>query len=131
MRSHPFDAVSMVFGVIFAGIGSLFLMGNDVGTLVTRFWPAAVVLLGLAMLFSARREDEVPLPVTPPRPQAWQAPPPPAAAVRPAEVVVPAPVAATDPIVPPVVAPPAQLPEAEATLEETAPPKPVEQQGSP
>ena len=32
MKSHPFDAVSMVFGVIFAGIGALFLMGNDVAS---------------------------------------------------------------------------------------------------
>jgi hypothetical protein len=123
MRSHPFDAVSMVFGVIFAGIGALFLMGNDVGDLVTRFWPAAVVLLGLAMLFSARR-DEAPVAASQP---VWPAPPPaPVAPARPAEAVVPAPVVATDPIVPPVVAPPAQLPEAEVTPEETLPPKPAE-----
>lgn len=57
MKSHRFDAVSMVFGVVFAGIGSLFLTGSDVGSLVARFWPAAVVLLGLAMLFSTRRPD--------------------------------------------------------------------------
>jgi hypothetical protein len=126
MRSHQFDAVSMVFGVIFAGIGSLFLMGNDVGDLVTRFWPAAVVLLGLAMLFSARRDDE-PVVASPPSPQAWPTPPPPPVApIRPAEVVVPAPVVAAEPIVPPVVAPPAQLPEAESTVEETPPPRPAE-----
>lgn len=126
MRSHPFDAVSMVFGVIFAGIGSLFLMGNDVGDLVTRFWPAAVVLLGLAMLFSARR-DEAPVAAIPPRPQAWPTPPPaPMAPVRPAEAVAPEPVLLAEPIVPPVVAPPAQPPEAEATLEETLPPRPAE-----
>lgn len=125
MRSHPFDAVSMVFGAIFAGIGSLFLMGNDVGDLVTRFWPAAVVLLGLAMLFSARR-DEVPVAAIPPRPQAWPMPPPtPVAPVCPAEVVSTA-VVVEEPIVPPVVAPPAQLPEAETTLEETLPPRPAE-----
>ncbi len=125
MRSHPFDAVSMVFGVIFAGIGALFLMGNDVGDLVTRFWPAAVVLLGLAMLFSARR-DEAPVAPAPAYPQAWPPPPPaPVAPARPAEAVVPAPVVATDPIVPPVVAPPAQLPE--ASVPEDAPPgKPAE-----
>jgi hypothetical protein len=126
MRSHQFDAVSLVFGVIFAGIGSLFLMGNDVGDLVTRFWPAAVVLLGLAMLFSARR-DEAPAAAIPPRPQAWPTPPPaPVAPVRPAEAAAPAPVVVAEPIIPPVVAPPAQLPEAEVVVEETPPPKPVE-----
>jgi hypothetical protein len=126
MRSHQFDAVSLVFGVIFAGIGSLFLMGYDVGDLVTRFWPAAVVLLGLAMLFSARR-DEAPAAAIPPRPQPWPTPPPaPVAPVRPAEAAAPAPVVTAEPIVPPVVAPSAQLPEAEVTLEETPPPKPAE-----
>jgi hypothetical protein len=126
MRSHQFDAVSLVFGVIFAGIGSLFLMGNDVGDLVTRFWPAAVVLLGLAMLFSARR-DEAPVVATPPRPQAWPTPPrAPVAPVRPAEAAAPAPVVTAEPIVPPVVAPSAQLPEAEVAVEETPPPKPAE-----
>ncbi len=126
MKSHPFDAVSMAFGVIFAGIGSLFLMGNDVGDLVTRFWPAAVVLLGLAMLFSARR-DEAPMAAIPLRPQAWSASPPaPVAPVRPAEAAAPAQAVVADPIVPSVVAPPAQLPEAEATLDETPPPRPAE-----
>jgi hypothetical protein len=126
MKSHPFDAVSMVFGVIFAGIGALFLMGNDVGDLVTRFWPAAVVMLGLAMLFSARRE-EAPAVTYQPNMQAWSPPTPaPVAPVRPAEAAGPAPGVVAEPIVPPVVAPPAQLPEAEVTLEESSSPKPAE-----
>jgi hypothetical protein len=125
MRSHPFDAVSMVFGVVFAGIGSLFLMGNDVESLVTRFWPAAVVLLGLAMLFSARRE-EAPVAPDPTRPQAWPAPPPaPVASVEPAESVAQGPVVAAEPVVPPVVVPPPRLPEAAAS-DEVPPPKPAE-----
>jgi hypothetical protein len=57
MKPHPLDALSLVFGVIFAGIGILYLTGNEVGDLVSQFWPGAVVLLGLAMLFSARRPD--------------------------------------------------------------------------
>ncbi|HEX2150188.1 MAG TPA: hypothetical protein VHI31_08475 [Actinomycetota bacterium] len=87
MKPHPFDAVSLAFGVIFAGIGALYLTGNDVGDLVTRFWPGAVVLLGLAMLFSARRDEPEPLPAPlPGRPASWaapaaaSAPPPPVAA---------------------------------------------------
>lgn len=67
MKAHSFDAVSMVFGVVFAVIGALFLTGNDVGDLVARFWPAAVVLLGLAMLFTAKRADET-NPPSPARP---------------------------------------------------------------
>jgi len=122
MKSHPFDAVSMVFGVIFACIGSLLLMGNDVGSLVTRFWPAAVGLLGLAMLFSARRADEAPVVEGPPT---WAAPPRPVAPVRPAEPVASAPVVVADPIVAPVVPPPAQLPEA-ASSEDEAPLGPAE-----
>lgn len=81
MKAHPFDAVSLVFGVVFAGIGALFLTGNDVGDLVARFWPAAVVLLGLAMLFTAKRVDET----NPPSPAR------PAPVVTPAPVVIPAP----------------------------------------
>lgn len=85
MRRHPFDAVSLVFGLVFAGIGVLYLIGGiDVADLVTRFWPAALVLLGLAMLFSARRQDEVAV-----------APPSPASTAPPAQPVAPAPATPT------------------------------------
>jgi hypothetical protein len=67
MKPHPLDALSLVLGTIFAGIGALYLTGNEVGDLVSRFWPAAVVLLGLAMLFSARRPEPVPDPPSPAR----------------------------------------------------------------
>ncbi|HEX2052374.1 MAG TPA: hypothetical protein VHJ78_01430 [Actinomycetota bacterium] len=77
MRRHSFDAVSLVFGALFAAIGILYLSGREVGDLVARFWPAALVILGLAILFTARREDReagmVPpaapgTPAVPPRP---------------------------------------------------------------
>ena len=90
MKAHSFDAVSLVFGAIFAGIGALFLTGNDVGDLVARFWPGAVVLLGLAMLFTAKRADEAdPLPAAAPGPAVTPAPaasvsPTPASSVAPA-----------------------------------------------
>lgn len=58
MNRHPLDAVSLLFGVIFSGIGALFFTGYGIGEVVTTFWPAGVILLGLAMLFSARRRDE-------------------------------------------------------------------------
>jgi hypothetical protein len=99
MRRHPFDAVSLVFGLVFAGIGVMYLVGGiDVADLVTRFWPAALVMLGLAMLFSARRPDEVA--VAPP-PPAWTAPAPTEPAAPIASTAVPArpvaPAAATGP----------------------------------
>ncbi len=58
MNRHPLDAVSLVFGAIFSGIGALFLAGYQTWEMVSRFWPAGVILLGLAMFFSARRHDE-------------------------------------------------------------------------
>lgn len=83
MKSHPLDALSLVFGTIFAGIGVLYLTGNEVGDLVSQFWPGAVVLLGLAMLFSARRPDPVTDPTLPAR---WPDPQPP---TKTAEVTTP------------------------------------------
>ncbi|HYN98035.1 MAG TPA: hypothetical protein VEU28_00015 [Actinomycetota bacterium] len=114
MKPHPFDAVSLAFGVIFSGIGALYLTGNDVGELVTRFWPGAVVLLGLAMLFSARRDEPEPVPAPlPGRPASWADP---VAAPAP-----PAPVATPEP---PAVASAAEAPApkpAEATAASEAP----------
>lgn len=57
MKRHPLDAVSLVFGLLFFGIGGLHLSGVQVDGAVLRFWPAALVVLGLAILLSARRDD--------------------------------------------------------------------------
>jgi hypothetical protein len=46
---------------------------TDVADLIARFWPGALVVLGLAMLFSTRRTEEV---AAAPLPPAWTAPPP-------------------------------------------------------
>lgn len=90
MKRHSFDPLSLVFGLLFAAIGALYLAGNvDVADLVARFWPAALVLLGLAMLFSTRRTEEVP---ASPLPPAWTVPPP-----VPPTPAPPAPAAARDP----------------------------------
>ena len=72
MRRHSLDAVSLVFGVIFTGLGALYLTGIEVDELVFRFWPWALVVLGLAMLLTGRREDREALaaPVPPARPAA-------------------------------------------------------------
>ena len=96
MKRHSFDAVSLVFGLLFAAIGALYLAGNvDVADLVARFWPAALVLLGLAMLFSTRRTEELP---AAPLPAAWTAPPSAVPPVPPAPTATaPTPSAASDP----------------------------------
>jgi hypothetical protein len=114
MKRHSFDPLSLVFGMLFAAIGALYLAGNvDVADLVARFWPAALVLLGLAMLFSTRRTEQVP---AAPLPQAWTAPPP-VAPVSPTPRPAP-PVAATpkDPTVSPSEKP--LEPRAESTIPE-------------
>lgn len=58
MKRHPFDAVSLVFGLLFFGLGAALLSGRDVGDLVMQLWPGALVLMGVVLLFSSRRNGE-------------------------------------------------------------------------
>lgn len=67
MRTHRFEAVSLVFGLLFTAVGLLFLGGNlDIWRLDwSWFWPAVLTLAGVVVLLSARsdvarRETEVP-----------------------------------------------------------------------
>jgi hypothetical protein len=114
MKRHSFDAVSLVFGLLFAAIGALYLAGNvDVADLVARFWPAALVLLGLAMLFSTRRTEEAPVA---PLPAAWTAPAPAAPAVPPTPTSPPP---AAPPVASDVTVPQPDKPVEETTIQET------------
>lgn len=56
MRSHPFAPASLLFGLVFAGVGGTFLVGNrDVWHLDWSWvWPVALVVAGLIVLASAR-----------------------------------------------------------------------------
>ena len=54
MTRHSLDAVSLVSGLFFAAVGVLFLTGIDVSDLASRFWPAALIVVGLALAFSTR-----------------------------------------------------------------------------
>jgi hypothetical protein len=56
MKRHVFDPVSLVTGVLFAGLGIAFFTGNVLyGDSDTAWvWPAAIVALGLALLIGAR-----------------------------------------------------------------------------
>jgi hypothetical protein len=59
MRTHPFDAVSFVFGAIFAAVGLLALTGIATISLLDLRWlaPALLVLVGVVLVVSAARRD--------------------------------------------------------------------------
>ena len=60
MYRHKLDALSLVFGLLFASIGSLLMAGSfDLGRIsLAVVWPVIFVLIGLAMLLSARRKKD-------------------------------------------------------------------------
>ena len=52
MNRHPFDPISFLFGLLFAGLGLTFLFGDfrlwDLGW--SRVWPVPVIFLGALIL---------------------------------------------------------------------------------
>jgi hypothetical protein len=55
MQRHDFDAIAFTFGVVFTGLGVLFMVGRlDVLSHARWLWPGLLVLLGLAVLVGAR-----------------------------------------------------------------------------
>jgi cytochrome c-type biogenesis protein CcmH/NrfF len=60
MRTHPFDAVSFVFGVIFAAVAVVGLTDVATLSLVDLRWlgPAALVIVGIVLVVSAARRDD-------------------------------------------------------------------------
>ena len=60
MRRHPLDAVSLVSGLLFCGLGAIFLRGTDVTSWRWGVvWPVALTVVGAVMLLSlvsARRD---------------------------------------------------------------------------
>ena len=55
MQRHDFDPIAFIFGVVFTGLGVLFMIGR-LGLLnhAQWVWPGLLVLLGLAVLVGAR-----------------------------------------------------------------------------
>ena len=55
MRRHPIDALSLAFGLVFAGLaGALLTPGLGLATLTSPWlWPALLVALGAALLVSS------------------------------------------------------------------------------
>jgi hypothetical protein len=58
MNRHPFDAISFVTGLLFAGLGVAFMIANISLPDFDWFWPLVAVALGIAIFASTRsRED--------------------------------------------------------------------------
>lgn len=62
MKTHDFDPVSFIAGLIFAAVGALYLIPGDLGGIVdvllgagAWFWPVVFIALGLAVLSTAIR----------------------------------------------------------------------------
>jgi hypothetical protein len=67
MRRHPLDPVSLVAGLLFAGISISLLTGRLTAGArhLNLVWAVGAVLVGLALLASGRRSgDHVPLPAS-------------------------------------------------------------------
>jgi branched-subunit amino acid permease len=62
VRTHPFDPVAFVFGVIFVAVAAVGLTDLATITLTDLRWigPAALVLVGIVLVISAARGDDQP-----------------------------------------------------------------------
>jgi putative Mn2+ efflux pump MntP len=60
MRTHPFDAVSFVFGAIFVAVAAVGMTDLATLTLVDLRWigPAVLVVVGVVLVISAARRDD-------------------------------------------------------------------------
>ncbi len=55
MQRHDFDPIAFIFGVIFAGLGVVYMSGRlELLNHAQWLWPGLLVLLGLAVLVGAR-----------------------------------------------------------------------------
>jgi hypothetical protein len=57
---HPFDPLSLVFGLLFATAGLIVLLGGSLTEEGAFLAPTALIALGLALLYQARRHRDVP-----------------------------------------------------------------------
>ena len=59
MRRHGLDAISLVFGVIFAATGAVFLFGNiDISEIPPAWtWPIPLMIIGALIILLAVRRD--------------------------------------------------------------------------
>ena len=59
MRRHRLDAISLVFGLIFAATGAVFLFGNvDISQIPPAWtWPIPLMIVGALIILLAVRRD--------------------------------------------------------------------------
>ena len=59
MRRHRFAPASLIFGLVFAGLGASFLVGGgDIWQVNwSWFWPAVLILGGIALASSTRNRQ--------------------------------------------------------------------------
>lgn len=64
MRAHSFDGISLLMGLVFTGIGLLYLIPGDVSDIVDLFvdagvwfWPVLFLAAGAAVLVPALRQS--------------------------------------------------------------------------
>jgi len=59
MRRHALDAISLVFGLIFAATGAVFLFGNvDISQIPPAWtWPIPLMIVGALIILLAVRRD--------------------------------------------------------------------------
>jgi hypothetical protein len=57
MHPHRLDPLSLIAGLVFVAVGAGHLFGFNVASwgLVARAWPLLLVIVGVAILISARR----------------------------------------------------------------------------
>jgi hypothetical protein len=55
MRRHTVDWISLLFGIVFAGLGALLLSGSNAADIRLEWlWPLVVIALGVAIAAAAR-----------------------------------------------------------------------------
>jgi hypothetical protein len=55
VHRHPFDPISLVFGLVFATAGLIVLLGGSLVDEGAFLGPTGLIALGLALLYEARR----------------------------------------------------------------------------
>jgi len=62
MARHPFDALSFLFGLFFAAVGLVLVVGDPARGTIALGWagPAVAICLGVVILFAAFRRSTSP-----------------------------------------------------------------------
>ncbi len=64
MRRHPLDLISLMFGLLFVGLGLTFGFADAITVLQARWlWPVVLILLGVALVVgpvTGNRSDDTP-----------------------------------------------------------------------